>query len=66
MKKVTLRKEKEFVETIKITCPNCGGSGIWEDEDDPFDDEVYTCSKCKGKGKIKVKVFKKTIKYYCI
>ena len=66
MKKVILQKEKKFVETIKITCPNCNGSGIWEDEFDQFDDNIYTCAKCNGKGEIKVKVFKKIEKYYCI
>ena len=66
MKKVILEKDKKYMKTIKITCPSCDGSGTWVDEDDPYDDKVYTCSKCRGKGKIKVKVFKKIMQYYCI
>ena len=40
-------------ETEMITCPNCGGSGVYQEYDDEYDRyHVYACYKCEGTGEI--------------
>ena len=40
-------------ETEMAVCPDCGGSGVYQEYDDEFDRyHVYTCYKCEGTGEI--------------
>ena len=39
-------------ETEMVTCPNCGGSGVYQEYDEYDRYEVYVCGKCDGSGEV--------------
>ena len=39
-------------ETEMITCPNCGGSGVYQEYDENDRYHVHACGKCEGTGAI--------------
>jgi len=39
-------------ETEMITCPNCGGSGIYQEYDENDRYHLYVCYKCEGTGEV--------------
>ena len=39
-------------ETEMAVCPNCGGSGVWQEYDENDRYHLYVCYKCEGTGEI--------------
>lgn len=39
-------------ETEKVVCPNCGGSGVYQEYDEYDRYHVHACGKCDGTGEI--------------
>ena len=38
--------------TEMVTCPNCGGSGVYQEYDENDRYHLYVCYKCEGTGEV--------------
>ena len=39
-------------ETEMVTCPNCNGSGVYQEYDENDRYHLYVCYKCEGTGEV--------------